>query len=62
MKKVKIEEIKNGSITRKEAIKKSGYVALSAASMMLLLSNPKKAAAQETSPSNPQVFGTRNNR
>ena len=37
-------------ITRKEAIKKAGYIAFSAATMMILLSNPLKAQAAETSP------------
>jgi hypothetical protein len=37
-------------ITRKEAIKKAGYIAFSAATMMILLSNPLKAHAAETSP------------
>lgn len=35
---------------RKQAIKKAGYVALSAATMMLLLSIPKQAAASPASP------------
>lgn len=30
-------------MTRKEAIKKTGYIAVSAATMMILLSNPAKA-------------------
>ena len=37
-------------ITRKEAIKKTAYIALSAATMMILLSNPDKAQAAEASP------------
>ena len=36
-------------ITRKEAIKKTAYIAFSAATMMILLSNPNKAHAAETS-------------
>lgn len=32
-------------MTRKEAIKKSGYIALTAATMMILVSTPKHAAA-----------------
>ena len=36
-------------ITRKEAIKKAGYIAFTAATMMILLSNPLKAQA-DTSP------------
>lgn len=37
-------------ITRKEAIKKTGYVALSAATMMMLLSSPSKAAPTSPAP------------
>lgn len=33
------------TMSRKEAIKKTGYIALSAATMMLLLSKPDKAMA-----------------
>ena len=33
------------TMNRKEAIKKTGYIALSAATMMLLLSKPDKAMA-----------------
>jgi len=36
-------------ISRKEAIKKTGYVALSAATMMLLLSNPAQAESSPAS-------------
>ena len=36
---------KEQQINRKKAIKKVGYVALSAATMMLLLSKPDKAVA-----------------
>jgi hypothetical protein len=39
----KDEVTKKRSINRKEAIKKTGYIALSAATMMLLLSKPEKA-------------------
>ena len=38
-------------ITRKEAIKKAGYAAFSAATMMLLLNDPAKASG--TSPEGP---------
>ena len=48
------EGSKDRLIDRKEAIKKTGYIALSAATMMLLLSKPNKAVA--SSPSNPPVF------
>ena len=37
-------------ITRKEAIKKAGYIAVSAATMMILLSSPNKAQAGTASP------------
>jgi hypothetical protein len=40
----------NRAITRKEALKKTGYIALSAATMMLLLSKPDKAVAQSPPP------------
>ncbi len=36
---------KDRKITRKEAIKKAGYAAFSAATMMLLLNDPAKAQA-----------------
>jgi hypothetical protein len=42
-------------ISRKEAIKKTGYVALSSATMMLLLSKPENAQAQ-SSPAAPQAW------
>ena len=42
------------TMNRKEAIKKTGYIALSAATMMLLLSKPEKAAA--TSPASPPTW------
>ena len=35
-------------MTRKEAIKKTGYIAVSAATMMILLSNPAKAQVAST--------------
>jgi len=41
----KDEVTKKRTINRKEAIKKTGYIALSAATMMLLLSKPEKAVA-----------------
>lgn len=37
-------------MNRKEAIKKTGYVALSAATMMLLLSKPENAHAGSPAP------------
>ena len=42
------------TMNRKEAIKKTGYIALSAATMMLLLSKPTNAAT--TSPAGPPVW------
>jgi len=38
-----VSDIANKPISRKEAIKKTGYMAVSAATMMLLLSNPADA-------------------
>jgi hypothetical protein len=57
-KKVKIvkaitEDTNTNLITRKEAIRKTAYIALSAATMMILLSNPQKAQAAETSAAPP---------
>lgn len=49
---------KNGTeqkISRKEAIKKTSYIALSATTMMLLLSKPENAQAQ-SSPAPPSVW------
>jgi hypothetical protein len=47
--KTSAEEIKSSpaekQLTRKAAIKKAGMVTLSAASMLVLLSNPQKAVA-----------------
>ena len=37
-------------ITRKQAIKKAGYIAVSAATMMVLLSSPSQAQASEPAP------------
>jgi hypothetical protein len=48
--KIEIEEIAKNKITRKEAIKKSGYFALTAATTMILLSTPKKASASPAGP------------
>lgn len=42
-----VADIANKPISRKEAIKKTGYIAVSAATTMLLLSSPN---AQATSP------------
>ena len=43
-------------ITRKEAIKKTAYIAVSAATMMILLSSPKNAEAGIASPAPPPGF------
>lgn len=48
------EEIANKDISRKEAIKKAGYIAASAAGMMLLLGKPQKAMA--ASPAAPPAW------
>ena len=45
---------KERTMTRKEAIKKTGYMALSAATMMLLLSKPANAAV--SSPASPGIW------
>ena len=51
------EDTNSNLITRKEAIKKTAYIALSAATMMILLSNPNNAKAETTSPAPPDNFG-----
>jgi len=38
----------DGNISRKQAFKKAGYIALSAATMMLLLSKPDNANGKPT--------------
>jgi len=43
-------EIEVKKISRKDAIKKAGYIAASAATMMVLLSNPNKAQAASPAP------------
>ncbi len=43
-------------ISRKEAIKKTAFIAFSAATMMILLSNPNKAQAGSSSPAAPGRF------
>jgi len=48
-----ITESNAKKITRKEAIRKAGYIALSAATMMVLLSNPLKASASSPAPVGP---------
>lgn len=41
-----VADIANKPISRKEAIKKTGYMAVSAATMMLLLNNPAQAGPE----------------
>ena len=48
--KTKEDETKDRLISRKEAIKKTGYIALSAATMMMLLSKPENAQAVSPAP------------
>ena len=45
--------LKEKKISRKEAIKKTGYIVASATTMMLLLSNPNKAQAASPAPPPP---------
>jgi hypothetical protein len=40
------------NINRKQAIKRAGFYAVTAAGMITLLGSPKKASASETSPAN----------
>ena len=49
----KVADLSDNKITRKEAIKKTGYIAVSAATMMILLGSPKKAQASSPAPVNP---------
>jgi hypothetical protein len=49
-----IDDLEQKKITRLQAIKKTGLIAMSAATMMILLSNPAKA--QSASPSPPPAF------
>jgi hypothetical protein len=48
-----IADLEEKKISRKQAIKKTGYIALSAATMMMLLSNPAKAAQASMAPPPP---------
>ncbi|HEY3388211.1 MAG TPA: hypothetical protein VGK38_01465 [Prolixibacteraceae bacterium] len=45
--------LKGKKITRKEAFKKAGYIAVTAATTMILLSNPNKAQATSAAPPTP---------
>lgn len=49
-KNISTEERSEAKNDRREAIKKTGYVALSAATMMLLISKPDKAVASSPAP------------
>jgi hypothetical protein len=46
---------KKESITRKEAIKKAGYAAFSAATMMLLLNDPARAQSSSDKDGSPGI-------
>lgn len=46
-------DMKENMISRKEAIKKTGYMAFSAATMMILLSSPSQAQASRPAPPPP---------
>lgn len=46
-----LTDLKEKKISRKDALRKSGYIALSAATTLILLGSPNKAAA--SSPANP---------
>ena len=45
-----IDDLEQKKITRLQAIKKTGLIAMSAATMMILLSNPNKAQAASPAP------------
>jgi hypothetical protein len=47
--KKELANIEDKKISRKEAIKKTGYFAISAATMMILLSNPSQANGPDCS-------------
>ena len=47
---VKMPELNGEKITRFEAVKKVGYIAVSAATMMILLSKPNQAYASPAGP------------
>jgi len=46
----KLIDLKDKKMTRKEAIRKSGYIAVSAATMMILIGSPNKAQAASLPP------------
>jgi hypothetical protein len=49
----KVADLRDKKITRKEAIRKSGYIAVSAATMMILLGSAQKAHASSPAPVDP---------
>ncbi|WP_423129371.1 hypothetical protein [Gaoshiqia sp. Z1-71] len=49
----KTDDVEVEKISRKDALKKTGYYAFSAATMMILLSNPNKAQAASPGPAAP---------
>ncbi|MDP2334869.1 MAG: hypothetical protein Q8N05_00165 [Bacteroidota bacterium] len=55
--KKEIDNFQEKKISRKDAIKKTGYFAVSAATMMILLSNPNKAQAASPAPAAPNKWG-----
>lgn len=48
-----IADLEEKKISRKEAIRKTGLIAVSAATMMMLLSSPEKAQATSAAPTKP---------
>lgn len=55
-----LETLQVKKITRKEAIRKAGYIAVSAATTMILLGTPKTASASPAPPpAEPQRGGSR---
>jgi hypothetical protein len=51
--KKEIENFDTKKISRKDAIKRTGYIAASAATMMILLSNPSQAGPRTSAPAPP---------
>jgi hypothetical protein len=51
--KKEIENFDTKKISRKDAIKRTGYLAASAATMMILLSSPGQAAPRTSAPAPP---------
>jgi hypothetical protein len=54
-----VSDLSNKPISRKEAIRKTGYFAVSAATLMILLGTPKSASASPAPP--PSEAPRRNN-